>query len=406
MSSAIDVFTSLRTKFDLAFESPSAVPAPHLLENFAYRFGRSYDSYLAADPKYQCFWAANRCGAIAYAQVGKHLNVVGGLLAAPEHKATLLRDLTQYASQRGFTVSFYNISDDELPLFTRFGFQTTKWGEDTWVDLRQHTWRGKAYEWVRRQSNYCQRQGITIEECQPHEMTKSAWENITKELAEISASRLTTKPQTAEMNFLDGVFDGTLGRKRLFVARCKNRIEGFIICNPCLNGTQWALDVYRQRADAVRGTVTFLIHQTLQLLQREGVQRASLCLIPGLRCRQMPGDSRIIRWGLIVGGKFRFIFDSKGLYHFKSRFRPRFEERFVCVFPKATIGSTWAFVRLCGVLRLSPRKGLASWWRCTRKLFQRSRLAKPSPAIPRRGADQTSTVRDDQGVPHVLGAVD
>ncbi len=101
------------------------------------------------------------------------------------------------------------------------------------------------------------------------------------------------------MNFLDGKFDRErLGRKRLFIARSNHRIEGFLICNPCLDGSQWALDVYRQRGDAVRGTVPFLIHRTLQLLQEEGVQRASLCLIPSLRCRPISGDSRMIRWGI------------------------------------------------------------------------------------------------------------
>ena len=109
------------------------------------------------------------------------------------------------------------------------------------------------------------------------------------------------------MNFLDGRFDADrLGRKRLFIARSADRIEGFLICNPCLNGTQWALDVYRQRPDGVRGTVAFLMHQTLQLLKEEGVERASLCLIPSLRCRRLPGDSRLIRWGLILSRQLHF----------------------------------------------------------------------------------------------------
>jgi phosphatidylglycerol lysyltransferase len=381
MSSAIGIVTPLRTELDFALKAPPVIPAPRSLEDFAYRFGRSYDSYLAADPKHKYFWAKNRRGAVAYAQIGKYLNVVGGLLAASEDKPALLQDLVQYANQHGLTVSFYNIAEDELPLFTQLGFQATKWGEDACIDFAHHTWRGKAFEWVRRQSNYCERKGIVLQECDPQELTPSVWNNIADELEEISASRLAGKPQAAEMNFLDGKFDREhLGRKRLFIARSNSRIEGFLICNPCLDGSQWALDVYRQRADAVRGTVPFLIHRTLELLQDEGVERASLCLIPSLHCRPIPGDSRMIRWGLILGRHFRFIFDSRGLYHFKSRFRPRFEERFVCVFPRATPGSIWSFVRLCGVLHLSPRKTLTCGWRCLSNRFKRSKLAKPDTA--------------------------
>ena len=357
--------------------SPAAA-ARRSLENFAFEFGRSYDSYLATDPGRQYFWSTNGRGVVAYVPVGKYLNVVGGLLADTDDKERLLAEFVEYAQRRRLFISFYNVADDELPLFRRCNFQVTKWGEDAWIDLPQLTWTGKLYEWVRRQSNYCSRFGISFAECLPNQLTSTAWNEIAAELDEISALRLATKPQVAEMNFLDGRFDADwLGRKRLFIARSPDRIEGFLICNPCLNGTQWALDVYRQRPDGPRGTVTFLIHHTLQLLKEEGAERASLCLIPSLRCHRLPGDSRLIRWGLILGRQFPFIFDSAGLYHFKSRFRPRFEDRYVCVYPKATLGSVRAFTRLCGVLDLSPRKMVAGLWRRVRKCNLRSTLAKP-----------------------------
>ena len=362
----------------LAEVVPFAVVPRHSLESFAFQFGRSYDSYLASEPGRLTFWAKNARGVVAYERVGKYLNVVGGLLADVEEKHELLAELVGFARQRRLSISFYNIADDELPIFRQFGFQVTKWGEDAWIDLQRQTWRGKDYEWVRRQSNYCLRHGISFTECRPSRLKAKEWNEIAMELEEISVSRLSTKPQVAEMNFLDGRFDpNRLGRKRLFIARSAERIEGFLICNPCLNGTQWALDVYRQRPDGIRGTVAFLIHQTLQLLKEEGGERASLCLIPSLRCRRMPGDSRLIRWGLVFSRRFNFIFDSAGLYHFKSRFRPKFEDRYVCVFPKTTPGSVFAFIRLCGVLNLSWRKVLAGLWTRIWKSDQRSTLAKP-----------------------------
>ncbi len=357
---------------------PFVVMARPSLESFAFEFGRSYDSYLASEPGRLSFWAKNARGVVAYERVGKYLNVVGGLLADVAEKHELLAEFVEYARQRRLWISFYNIADDELPLFRQRGFQVTKWGEDAWIDLQRQTWRGKDYEWVRRQSNFCLRHGISFTECFPSRLTTNAWNEIALELEEISISRMLTKPQVAEMNFLDGRFDSNrLGRKRLFIACSAQRIEGFLICNPCLNGTQWALDVYRQRSDGMRGTVAFLIHQTLQLLKDEGGERASLCLIPSLRCRRMPGDSRLVRWGLFFSRRFNFIFDTAGLYHFKSRFRPQFENRYVCVFPKTTPGSIFAFIQLCGALNLSWRKVLAGLWRRVRKSDQRSTLAKP-----------------------------
>ena len=71
------------------------------------------------------------------------------------------------------------------------------------------------------------------------------------------------------------------------------------------------------------------MHQAMQALKAEGVQRVSLCLIPGLRCqraasRRQPAGAA----GIVLGTQhFGVLFDTAGAYHFKTRFRPRFESR-------------------------------------------------------------------------------
>src|SRR5205807_2267161 len=101
-----------------------------LLEEHAYRFGRSYDSYLATEPGRECFWSRDHRGVVAFVRIGKYLKIGGGLLAPDEHKADLLYQLVEYSKRRNLVLSFYNIADDELPLFRNQGFQVTKWGED------------------------------------------------------------------------------------------------------------------------------------------------------------------------------------------------------------------------------------------------------------------------------------
>jgi phosphatidylglycerol lysyltransferase len=78
---------------------------------------------------------------------------------------------------------------------------------------------------------------------------------------------------------------------------------------------------------------------------------------------------------------FSFIFDAAGLYHFKSRFRPQFESRYVCVFPRVTLGSALAFVGLLNVLKLDVRKSLRIAGDRLRKWTLRSTLADRQAAV-------------------------
>lgn len=393
------------------FESPAGsrcerdlnsapAPAAHTcadwqrVEEFAYRFGRGYDSYLILEPDRECFWSRDGQGLVGYVRLGRYVKVPGGLLAADGHKAALLREFLQFAHERRLRVSFYNICEDELPLFSQCGLQITKWGEEPIVDLRSCSWEGKPFEWVRRQTNFCHRKGLEFRECRRETCSAAEWDGVKAELRQISAELLSTRPQASEMKLLQGELDPeNLGRKRIFIARAdsgRGRIEGFLACNPGMNGDFWSFEIYQHRPDAVRGTIPFLMHQAMQVLQREGARYVSLCLVPGVNCQQRrPGDSALARWGLVIGTQyFGFLFDAAGMYHFKSRFRPRFESRYLCVCPKVTLGSSWAFIRLLGVLRLDWRKIARMAWQRLRKPAGREPVsASEEPARPAEDAD-------------------
>jgi phosphatidylglycerol lysyltransferase len=332
---------------------------PVALESLAYRYGRTYDSYLGIDADRQQFWSASGEGAIAYVQRGRYLHVSGGLLAADEHKETLLAELLAFAHGRNCQVTFYNITDNDLPLFARHHFQITKWGEEAVLDLQGCTFGGKPFEWVRRQSNFCERRGLVFSEAVRSRMSDEAWRDLLAELIVLVPASLARKPQAVEIRFLEGRFDpDRLGRKRLFLARDESGLlEGFLLCNPAQAGQSWVFETYRQRPGGIRGTITFLKHRALEALQAEGVSEVSLCLIPGLHCRQpRSGDSRLVRWAMTLGSRVSLVFDTAGLYQFKTRFRPRFESRYLCAYPRATLGSLASFVQVLGVLDLAPRK--------------------------------------------------
>jgi phosphatidylglycerol lysyltransferase len=371
----------------VAMHTPPGEPAAidvstRELHDLAFRHGECYDSYLATEPGRTAFWLRDREGVVTYVRRGRNLLAGGGLLTTPERKEQLLRDFIDMASGEGRRAVFHNICDHDLHLFRKLGFEVTKWGEEPIIDLDTCRWAGKSYEWVRRQSNYCLRQGLTAFEVGPETLTAQQWSRTLSELLEVSAESLQKKPQNREMRFYVGqLADHPLGLRRLFVARGDNgagRIEGFVVCNPMRSGTQWAAEIFRHRQDGVRGTIPFLLHQTARQLQAEGVRGMSLCLIPGLRCSTpLEGDSFLIRRGLsLMEHGFGWVYDIAGMRHFKSRFRPRYEDRYLCSLPGISVGSICAMLGAFGGLRLSVSQVVRIAFERLRKRNTRATLAQ------------------------------
>ena len=351
-------------------------------KNLAFQHGEYFDSYLVTEPGREEFWSSTGQGLISYKRVGKCVLVGGGLIAPQHHKPTLLAEFLEFTKTHRYRAAFHNIGSHELPLFEEHGFEITKWGEEPVIDLGSVEWKGKPYEWVRRQSNYCLRQGVRAFEVPHVDLTPEQWKRTQDEMLEVAAESLAHKPQRREMRFFEGhIGDHEVGLRRVFIARSNEgmgRIEGFVVCTPMKGGTMWATELYRRRVDATRGTMAFLIHTVQEKLQQEGVRQLNMCLDPGLRCStKRPGDSALIRlgmtWGEICLGS---VFDVAGLRHFKSRFRPRYEDRFVCVHPKATIRSLLAFAQVSGLFDVDPIKLLRVLLQRLRKAASRSTLAK------------------------------
>jgi phosphatidylglycerol lysyltransferase len=93
----------------------------------------------------------------------------------------------------------------------------------------------------------------------------------------------------------------------------------------------------------------------------------------------IPGDSALTRHALVFGMKhLNFLFDFAGIYHFKSRFRPRYEERYICALPKTTLRSSLALFRISGMVTFNFRRVGSSLLQKHFKRSQRAHLAAPT----------------------------
>ncbi len=124
------------------------------------------------------------------------------------------------------------------------------------------------------------------------------------------------------------------------------------------NGKEWAFETYRKRHTAPRGTIPFLFREVMDFMREEGIEQVSLCLVPGKGVQSdvtTHADSRI-RWLLKTWySHLNFLFNTAGQDFFKSRFRPRYRNRYLCVYPANTLGSFTSFLRTSGAIRPNLR---------------------------------------------------
>lgn len=321
-----------------------------LVESLAFQHGQSPDSYLIVDPDSGAFVSSCQQACAAVIDDGRGMHIPGGILGTAEAHDNFLREVTQYAEENKRRLGFYSILEDALPLFREHNYQITKFGEEPYLKLDGLKWTGKKYEWVRRQTNYCRRHGVQYREINRDDHSDEEWTNIKKQLLTITEDHVAGRSSPRELRLLDGrMMPDHLGKRRLFVAfqeETPDQIIGYVVCNPMYNGKGWGFEIYRKSDDAVRGVIPYLFREIIDLLQYEGAEEVSLCVIPGRGVTKMPGDSPMLRRTMqSLYGPLGILFDSRGQCHFKSRFRPEYRDRYVCIRPKYNFGDGMAFLK-------------------------------------------------------------
>lgn len=329
------------------------------LRRCVFEFGDCYSAYLATEADREYFWGSERRGVVAFRRRGRYVMVADGLLADPDDRETLLAEFLAFTAVNRWHASCINVPRNEINMFRRAGCEVTKIGEEPLVRLQATRFQGKHWEWVRRQENFCRRQGVEFQEIDAtRDPTYSA--TIAPQLEEISAEHIAGTLHRRELSFVVSQFDARdVRERRLFIARQGEQIVAFVVCNPGLGGDMWAIEVYRRRRDAVRGVIPALIMHALRTMQAEGVSFASLSLCPFLRCTPVAGDSKKFRWmANFWWRRLNTIYDMQGLFHFKSRFRPEYREMFIAAQPRTTIRSMIAIALEWRLFHFNPLRWL------------------------------------------------
>ncbi len=293
------------------------------------RYGGEAEEFFKLWPKdKQYFFDPSRESAIAFHVYRGVALCLGDPIGNPHKFNDLLSDFLDQCFSNDWLPSFIHTSDTNLKLFERHGFMVQKLGQEAVVQLDHFDAELKDAKYFRQILNKFNKQGYTCELLSPpHHQA------VLARTATISAEWL-SNGNKSERGFSMGYYtDEYMQLCDILVARdAAGTIQAFINIIPAEWNTQEATyDMVRQSKDAPGNVVDFLLINIMSMFKDKGYSRFNLGLSP-LSGLEDEGNEKktlvanVLKFAYANGDPF---FSFSGLYKFKSKYEPDWQDRFV-----------------------------------------------------------------------------
>jgi phosphatidylglycerol lysyltransferase len=297
------------------------------LRELVARCGHNPVCHLALFGPTSYFWAGDD-GCVAYSVRGRTAIALGDPIACSDRLVPAAASFIDFCDRQGWTGAFYQA--EAAPPYSGLGLTTVPIGSDAVVPVNGFSLGGRERAGLRYAVHHCERLGV--------EFTflpgPDAWAAFGQEMAGVSRSWL-GRGRGPELGFSLGTL-ATLEDPAITVGLAhspQGRLEAFVSWLPVPGRRGWTLDLMRRRPDGPRGVMETLIFRSIEEAARRGLAEVSLGLAP-LALTSNESDriaDRALRLAYERLDRFR---RSRSLRQFKSKFSPRWEERYLVV-PKA-----------------------------------------------------------------------
>ncbi|HEU0277653.1 MAG TPA: bifunctional lysylphosphatidylglycerol flippase/synthetase MprF [Rhodanobacteraceae bacterium] len=219
---------------------------------------------------------------------------------------------------------FYQVSPVDLDMYLEVGMNLLKIGEEARVPLADFNLDGKSKKVLRNTVNKLGREGLRLEVIPADHVAP-----LLPRLKVISDAWLADK-HAREKRFSLGAFDAPyLERTPMALVWQGERVLAF--ANLFLTETheEASLDLMRFEPDAPTGTMDFLFIEIMRWSRAEGYRWFNLGMAPlaGLTNRRMAPWWN--RFGALVFGRGERFYNFQGLKHYKDKFDPEWEPRYM-----------------------------------------------------------------------------
>jgi phosphatidylglycerol lysyltransferase len=305
---------------------PPALPSTGDIEQAARiaARSRSTSSYLALLGDKSFLFGESGDALLMYAVKGRSWIALGEAVGAPEEMPELLWRFRGLCDRYGGWPVFYEVGQENLPLYLDLGLSPLKIGEEGRVALDAFSLEGSSRKGLRHSHNRAQREGCSFQVIPPEEVPL-----LFPEFKRISDDWLAEK-HTREKGFSLGFFDeGYLRRFPAAVVRRGGQVLAFANVLPGAEKEELSIDLMRYVSDAPGGVMDYLFIELMLWGKAQDYHWFSLGMAPlsGLQDRALaPLWSRM---GAFLFRHGEHFYNFQGLRDYKEKFEPEWQPKYL-----------------------------------------------------------------------------
>ncbi len=279
---------------------------------------------------------------------GRSWIALGSTVGRRDERLELLWRFRELADAHAARPGFYNIDADDLPDIVELGFAIQKMGEGAVSPLDSFTIEGTKRGNLRRAWRRAGEEGATFEVVQPPDIAP-----LMPDLRRISDAWLETHAGGDKSFSLGGFHDRYIQEFPLAVVRWEGRIIAFANIWPVANRAAFSIDLMRFVPEGPPRIMDFLFVELINWGRAQGYGAFDFGMAPLSGLDDRPLAPALSRVGRLIFDRGEEIYNFQGVRHYKSKYDPTWQPRFVAAPRK------WAIPRLMADAGLLSSGGVA-----------------------------------------------